>query len=99
MGNWKGGEKGCSASEGGHNYHACIASVAVTLQNKDKNCWWKCGQKSGKCSWCGSGKCCRKNWNGGENGCSASEGGDNYHSCVADDSSPPPSYTPSPTPS
>ena len=30
-----------------------------------KNCWWKCGKKGGKCSWCGrNGYCCRQGWTG-----------------------------------
>merc|ERR1719266_2654146 len=64
-----------------------IFEVSKPLENAGQNCWWKCGKKSGKCSWCGSGKCCRKNWNDGENGCSASEGGINFHACIAETAS------------
>ena len=51
------------------------------VKNIGKGCWGQCGRKSGKCSFCGTGKCCRKGWRGGENGCAVGEGGWN-HACV-----------------
>ena len=58
------------------------------LMNANTNCWYNCGGKQGKCSWCGSdGWCCRKNgnvWppNLQSNGCDGTFGGLYQHSCV-----------------
>eukprot|EP00808_Paulinella_micropora_P003614 g41849.t1 len=35
------------------------------LANAEADCWVNCGGQSGPCAWCGSGLCCRKNFNGG----------------------------------
>eukprot|EP00457_Paulinella_chromatophora_P003527 gb/GEZN01003535.1/.p1 GENE.gb/GEZN01003535.1/~~gb/GEZN01003535.1/.p1 ORF type:complete len:539 (-),score=74.83 gb/GEZN01003535.1/:534-2126(-) len=48
------------------------------------DCYDKCDQRSGPCDWC-KGKCCRINFNGGENGCLVTEGGIDNHECVGED--------------
>ena len=58
--------------------------------NAGKQCWYSCGGKQGKCSYCGSdGWCCRKNGNSPywlpsqqSNGCDGTFGGQNNHQCV-----------------
>ena len=58
--------------------------------NAGKTCWYSCGGKQGKCSWCGSdGWCCRKNGNSPywlptaqSNGCDGTFGGEDKHRCV-----------------
>ena len=60
------------------------------LMNANTNCWYECGGKQGKCSWCGSdGWCCRKNGNNPywlpsaqSNGCDGTFGGEDEHRCV-----------------
>merc|ERR1719189_3347386 len=59
----------------------CKKAVPV-LKNAGANCWTHCGHKSGKCAWCGAGKCCRAGWKGGEAGCAAEEGAKGFHSCI-----------------
>ena len=62
----------------------------LNLMNADKQCWYSCGGKQGKCSWCGSdGWCCRKNGNdpywlptAQSNGCDGTFGGSNQHQCA-----------------
>ena len=62
----------------------------LNLMNAGKQCWYNCGGKQGKCSWCGSdGWCCRKNgdnqyWLPSEqsNGCDGTFGGAKQHRCV-----------------
>lgn len=75
-------QQGCNGEEGGEANHQCIAQKPV-LEHAGENCWEACDYTSGPCDWCGSGKCCRKGYNGGENGCKADEGFDNFHGCVA----------------
>jgi len=51
-----------------------------------KDCWNYCSMRPGPCGWCGNGKkCCRKGWGNGEDGCSVTEGGEEFHQCVATD--------------
>eukprot|EP00457_Paulinella_chromatophora_P012407 gb/GEZN01012615.1/.p1 GENE.gb/GEZN01012615.1/~~gb/GEZN01012615.1/.p1 ORF type:complete len:303 (-),score=9.59 gb/GEZN01012615.1/:98-1006(-) len=45
------------------------------------NCWNQCGQQSGTCAACDGGKCCRQHFGGGD--CLLSEGGPDFHACVA----------------
>ena len=52
---------------------------ATLPANLGKACWAVC-QKSGPCSFCGTGKCCKRNDGGG--GCLASEGDQDRHVCV-----------------
>ena len=57
-----------------------------------QNCWSDCrdengNSQSGSCGWCGThlgtpSRCCRKNWQNGEKGCLASEGGNDHHICT-----------------
>jgi hypothetical protein len=54
----------------------------AALLNGDQLCWEMCGGKSGPCPFCGSGKCCMKGWQGGENGCKNDEGGLDHAVCV-----------------
>ena len=60
----------------------------LNLMNAGKSCWYGCGGKQGKCSWCGcDGWCCRKNgdvWpsNLQSNGCDGTFGGPTQHHCV-----------------
>ena len=56
--------------------------IAGSLQNPHEECLDHCSQQSGPCQWCGSGKCCKKGHNGGENGCGMNEGGEDSHVCV-----------------
>jgi len=65
------------------------------LKNADKDCWHHCGSKSGTCSFCGTGKCCRAYYWGDKGDCKAHEGGWIAHNCVAGDAKPAPK--PSPT--
>jgi len=54
------------------------------LKNAGKDCWGGCSAKQGRCSWCGSGYCCRKNWHDKSNGCDGSMGiAGKGHVCVA----------------
>eukprot|EP00397_Hematodinium_sp_SG-2012_P052514 GEMP01062115.1.p1 GENE.GEMP01062115.1~~GEMP01062115.1.p1 ORF type:complete len:372 (+),score=40.39 GEMP01062115.1:199-1314(+) len=64
----------CSAGEG----------AGVKCGGREhEDCWEQCNTKSGPCDFCGVGnKCCRKNFNGGENGCSPSEGPSYRHGCI-----------------
>jgi hypothetical protein len=52
------------------------------LRNEGKGCWDACGRRDGPCDWCGSGYCCRHDWDGG--GCTKRMGiaGWWYHTCV-----------------
>ena len=74
-----------------HNW----AAPALKLLNAGQDCWSACGG-SGACRWCGTGRCCRKDWNGGENGCFVQEGGEGKHICVAGGPSPCPWPSPAP---
>ena len=56
-------------------------AYATLPRNLGKECWSVCG-RSGPCSFCGTGKCCKRNYNGGEGGCLASEGDQDRHVCV-----------------
>jgi len=75
------------------------------LMHKGEDCWKDCG-KSGPCSWCGTGKCCRQGYNGGENGCAVDEGGQDKHVCISASQhastkapgTPPPSAAPATVP-
>jgi len=52
------------------------------LMHKDENCWDGCNKREGKCTWCGSGMCCRLGWTGG--GCKGTIGSSkDHHRCVA----------------
>jgi hypothetical protein len=51
------------------------------LVNGGKPCWSNCGDRSGTCSFCGTGKCCRKGFKPSGN-CKDDEGGDENHVCV-----------------
>jgi len=53
------------------------------LAHGGEDCYMNCSQSSGPCPWCGSGKCCRKGFKDGENGCGITEGGETTHQCVA----------------
>ena len=52
--------------------------------SESANCWKPCGKTSGPCEdFCGAGgKCCRKGFRNGENGCLPDEGGTRHHICV-----------------
>lgn len=53
------------------------------IQNRGKDCWYKCNSKQGPCSWCGSaGMCCKKGFNDKSNGCDGTFGGSTQHECV-----------------
>ena len=61
-------------------YGDALYPVYSTLPvNLGKECWTDC-QESGPCSFCGTGKCCKKSDAAG--GCLASEGGQDQHICV-----------------
>ena len=72
--------------EGSDAGEAAPASVppasAPGLAHAGSECWAECHRRSGPCRWCGTGKCCRGKWNGGEGGCLPTEGGDDKHVCV-----------------
>merc|ERR1719433_550669 len=54
------------------------------VKHLGKNCWWKCGKRNGRCSWCGAngtGMCCRQRYRGG--GCDGTVGEKRHHACVA----------------
>ena len=57
-----------------------------TLKNAGKNCWNGCGNRQGKCDWCGSaGMCCRYGWSDRSNGCNGQIGiRGTGHVCAAD---------------
>ena len=67
-----------------------ISGSGLNLMNAGIQCWYSCGEKQGKCPWCGSdGWCCRKNANNPywlptaqSNGCDGTFGGLNKHECV-----------------
>ena len=51
------------------------------LSNSDMECFQQCYQKFGSCSYCGTGKCCRKGFKANE--CEADDGLDlNTAKCV-----------------
>merc|ERR1719201_2520258 len=52
-----------------------------TVHNKGKDCWYKCGRKSGDCKFCGSrGACCRKGWK--NSACDQATAPTKHHMCV-----------------
>ena len=53
------------------------------VANAGVECWEACDKISGACTFCGSGKCCRRGWP--SNGCLPDEGGLNNHVCIADE--------------
>ena len=57
-------------------------SCLVGLVNAGNRCWPSCGNKSGTCSWCGTGKCCRLGFsNAGD--CTPDDGISSWnHKCV-----------------
>eukprot|EP01045_Picozoa_sp_COSAG04_P005038 COSAG04_NODE_228_length_19279_cov_89.380970_5_plen_1262_part_00 len=65
-------------------WFAVFVLVLPTTNANDQECWSMCDEKSGPCSFCGVGKCCRKGYKGGENGCGADEGMVDHHGCVGD---------------
>jgi len=58
-------------------------TMLVGLKNAGVNCWNNCGSKSGTCSFCGTGKCCRRGYWGDRGDCGWDEGGSWHHACVA----------------
>ena len=62
-----------------------LPECSSVVLNAGENCWKRCSKKSGPCpNFCGKdGYCCRKNYNGGEEGCSKTMGADFMH--VAED--------------
>jgi hypothetical protein len=44
------------------------------VANFGTDCWNQCGGQQGKCSFCGTGMCCRKGWHDTGNGCDGSLG-------------------------
>ena len=52
--------------------------IVQRKKGSNVDCWNQCKQKSGLCEACDkggiAGKCCRYQWNGGENGCLPSDG-------------------------
>ena len=54
----------CNAGYTGH------AVNVSDLQNPGDDCWDGCNRQQGRCSWCGTGMCCRHNWQNTSNGCS-----------------------------
>ena len=55
------------------------------LNNMGKDCWGKCYQSQGPCSWCGpEGYCCTRKtgWKDFSSGCDGSFGGDKRHECA-----------------
>jgi len=64
-----------------------LASMAflVLFGAEGKDCWYKCGRKSGPCNnFCGSGNyCCRQGSNWIENGCDGKVGGKVKHECTS----------------
>eukprot|EP01079_Euglenida_sp_SAG-EU17-18_P005585 gene5585-1000_t len=59
-----------------------ISSDLAGMKNANADCWSHCGSLSGSCGFCGTGKCCRAGWKGGEHECLVGEGGA-AHTCVA----------------
>merc|ERR1712168_1176417 len=51
------------------------------VKNENKECWVQCGKKSGSCSFCGGGSCCRQGRADGV-GCSGANGCTGHHCCV-----------------
>ena len=70
------GVRGHVAAAYGDELYPVYATLPVNL---GKECWAVC-QKSGPCSFCGTGKCCKKS--DADGGCLASEGGRDQHICV-----------------
>ena len=53
------------------------------LENEGKDCYSKCGDQQGPCSWCGElGLCCRIGNEYIGNGCDGKLGGQDEHECV-----------------
>jgi len=57
-----------------------IPSCPETLNKGVNSCWVPCGNKGGKCDWCGDGSCCMKGWNDG-GGCDGHNGCSGFHCC------------------
>jgi hypothetical protein len=55
------------------------AMTGGLLNEGSGECWGHCGE--GTCPYCGTGRCCRKGWEG--HGCDGTTGFNDYHSCVA----------------
>ena len=83
-----GADKTCLCATGTANTGtSCPTNGATSCRDADTaECLSTCG-RSGPCGWCDkvglAGKCCRKDFNGGEKGCLAEEGGTGKHVCVA----------------
>eukprot|EP00755_Sulcionema_specki_P020378 Sspe_Gene.71762::Locus_42639_Transcript_1_1_Confidence_1.000_Length_16151::g.71762::m.71762 len=67
--------------------YAGYATTSTGLDNAGQACWDACGNSGGQCSFCGTGSCCRKNYN--DPGCDGSRGCDTFHCCVDPSASTP----------
>jgi len=56
-------------------------ALRLRLQNVNKECWTSCRRQAGRCSFCGTGSCCRKGDTRGA-GCTGANGCDGNHCCV-----------------
>jgi hypothetical protein len=64
---------------------SCLKESAQLRNDSDVNCWDNCGQKGGKCAWCGTrAACCRKGWDDDPAECNGASGwtGREGHQCV-----------------
>ena len=54
----------------------------LVVTHEREGCWDECGQKQGKCDYCGAGYCCRKNWPDKSGGCDGEIGLKGMHVCA-----------------
>ena len=81
--------KGDDGSE--NFYEVKLVAELTDLKNTGNDCWNKCNDKQGPCSWCGSdGMCCTRklSWTDKSNGCDGTIGGVTKHECVLRDIGP-----------
>eukprot|EP00397_Hematodinium_sp_SG-2012_P005052 GEMP01005069.1.p1 GENE.GEMP01005069.1~~GEMP01005069.1.p1 ORF type:complete len:547 (-),score=58.01 GEMP01005069.1:2409-4049(-) len=74
----------CTSQDKMKQYCPQTCGFVAKLLKENESCWNHCHNRSGPCTWCGSGKCCRKGYTLGDGVCLPGEGGDSQHICIAD---------------
>jgi beta-glucanase (GH16 family) len=82
-------------------YSATSVPETTGVYNRGNDCWRWCGEKAGSCTYCGSGLCCRQNWESDPAECGQAEHfmNENHHECVAVMPTPQPTPPQTPQPS
>ena len=75
---------GCKYGSGIVGHHTCTVAGAHSYANDGEECWDKCGQKEGRCDFCGTkGMCCRSDSFADNSGCTG-QGRSGDHTCTTD---------------